>query len=222
MIAAVIQPYHTMQGYSMESKEFDKIHQMLQGLENSPGNLQQLNLDGSPDMEIDGRKNPIGGEVIIQDGKYGKKKEQKTLTWIYNNDKSYVQWVRAHIGPSSAAGMQQFRIYVHYRDQAKKLRLQKSSMAQAPIQPKMCSAQRQKHFLDRAQEETAMDWKYDDQMSQHSWEPVIDHQRSMQNWTIMIQGAMTLRTLRLENMKEKMQLVPADQMARMLDNMIHA
>ena len=65
MIAAVIQPYHTMQGYSMEPKESDKIHQMLQGLENSPGNLQQLNLDGSPDMEIDGRKNPVGGQVII-------------------------------------------------------------------------------------------------------------------------------------------------------------
>ena len=69
-----------MQDYSMEPKESDKIHQMLQGLENSPGNLQQLILDGSPDMEIDGRKNPVGGQVIIQDGKYGKKKEQETLT----------------------------------------------------------------------------------------------------------------------------------------------
>ena len=116
--------------------------------------------------------------------------------------------------------MRQCRIYVHYRDQAKKLRLQKSSMAQAPMQPKTCSAQGQKHFLDRAQEEMAMDWKHDDQMAQHSLEPVVDHQRSMQNWTIMIQGAMPLRTLRLENMKEKVQLVPADQMARM-DNMIY-
>ena len=230
----VIQPHQKMRGYDMNSKKEYEIHQMLASLEARQGMPFQINLDGSPDMEMDGRQNPVKGEVYIADGKYGtKKKEPKSLAWIYTQDKSYVQWVRAHINQTSAPGMQQLRIYIHYRDQAKKMRMQKENMTQAPVPPKMCSAQGMKHRLDLSDEVINMDWKYEDQMSQHSWElpqhvwempndTIVNHQRAMQNWAAMVQGAKDLRTLRLDNMKEKLQHVRTDQVAKFLTNMVNA
>ena len=223
----MIQPLQKMQVNYTESLKEDQIRQMLQGLETRQGSTLQINLDGSPDKEIDGRQNPIKGEMHIADGKYGtKKKESKSLAWIYTQDKSYVQWVRAHINLTSAPGMQQLRIYIHYRDQAKKLRVQKESMGQAPVTPQMCRTQRMKHHLDLSEEVTHMDWKYDDQISQHSWEmpddSIVNHQRALQNWAFMFQGTQALCTMRLDNMKEKIQYVPTDQVAKFLTNMVNA
>lgn len=58
---------------------------------NSKDFFAKTNLDETSDHSEDEAESPVMGDTICEAGKY---KGKKSLTDIYREDKSYVQWVR--------------------------------------------------------------------------------------------------------------------------------
>ena len=64
-------------------------------------------IDQVPDISEDEGDCPISGEEMIQAGKF---KGKKTMSEAYTEDKTYINWVRAHINKTSAKEMIRLRL----------------------------------------------------------------------------------------------------------------
>jgi hypothetical protein len=95
-------------------------------------------IDQVPDMSEDEGDCPISGEEMIQAGKF---KGKKTMSEAYTEDKTYINWVRAHINKTSAKEMIRLRLYVECHDENKMERMRemkemrKNNMSQMPKTP---------------------------------------------------------------------------------------
>ncbi len=129
------------------SKEVN-IQQMLQnvmcrGVVFPADNPSMGSIDEKQDQPQDLLENPIDGNYVTKDGKYGKTKagiHAMTLEQIYNMDEHYVQWVRSRISEKSSESsvdMQRPLLCIHQRDvqKSKRLQLMQSEDQQRPLRP---------------------------------------------------------------------------------------
>jgi hypothetical protein len=77
-------------------------------------------LDKAPDnRETDEPKCPVPGTSMVEDGKH----RGKQMAFVYQDDKSYIKWVRDNINTKSSLGMQKLKLYVLTRDEMKTRRM---------------------------------------------------------------------------------------------------
>lgn len=124
-------------------------------------------LDEEPDKMEDGMGLVIDGSMTMKQGKY--KTGATCLSTIYEEDKSYVDWVRTHITPTSGMDLQALKVYVLTRDQAKMDRLTMEENKFKMMKPKAKPAQSTGPMsatpkMSRPREETAetMEWGFVD------------------------------------------------------------
>ena len=114
------------------------LSQMRHGRQEE-GSTQQiaLTLDQMPDALSDTpRQTEVRGSMVMLEGKFKAKAGQEGLTMseVYVHQKSYIQWVRSHIGQGSGVGMRALKLYVELRDFNKSRRIQQERDAPAPSQ----------------------------------------------------------------------------------------
>lgn len=87
------------------------------------GSVMGKTLDQMQDAGQDSpRIQSIPGTTNMTEGKY-KNNPVMNLAEIYTKDKSYVKWVREHIGGHSATSLRMLKAYIQARDQNKKARV---------------------------------------------------------------------------------------------------
>lgn len=98
----------------------EEMKEMWQNVKRS---MKTEDMDDMPDLEEDNYGCSIDPSDTMKKGKYEKKSED--LNAIYVLDKKYLKWVRAHISVDSHVEMQKLKLYIMFRDQRKKQRIQK-------------------------------------------------------------------------------------------------
>ncbi|CAE7603031.1 unnamed protein product [Symbiodinium sp. CCMP2592] len=93
--------------------------------------IEKPDLDDAGDKEEDEPGHPIPGTMTMTCGKYGK--ARRDVSSIYQMDKGYVQWVRAHINTESAEPMKKLRLYIECRDIKKSARLEQEVLSQPTV-----------------------------------------------------------------------------------------
>lgn len=114
-------------GSTSNEAEMYMVNQMMTNLQQAQKQtlrpMDERALDDFPDSPEDGMMSPVPPNTVLKEGKYAKNKLFWTVERTYLQDKSYVRWVRAHINQDSCLEMQRLRVYVHYRDNRKKIRM---------------------------------------------------------------------------------------------------
>eukprot|EP00435_Cladocopium_sp_Y103_P072919 s192_g41.t1 len=135
----------------------EEIQQMLTSLQEDRqlGVATEKNLDVFPDQEEDQKENPVPGQTQLTEGKYKKKKS--TMWEVYQQDKSYISWVRSHINPQSNKEMQKFKVFIAFVDQKKIQRINRAAVA--PHKKDQVKAVSKRGAVRTRSKEEEMEWE---------------------------------------------------------------
>jgi len=219
------------------------IQQMLQnvmcrGVVFPADNPSMGSIDEKKDHHQDLLENPIDGNYVTKDGKYGKVKagvHAMSLEQIYNMDKHYVQWVRSHISEKSSVDMQRLLLYIHHRDIQKSKRLQlmqSEDQQQRPLRPNQSKSMAQPRNVPKFmkarnrpfdQEEMEVDHWSMVSMSSAAGSAAVKETstEAVEAWAHFVRSMRVQQNVQKEEMRRHIQHMDANHLAKFIMGMIY-